>query len=158
MRFSELARDFTNHLVRRRGRSAGTAETYERCYDQFVAYLVAKGGADANDVREFTPKNVEGFVAWAGEHGKDANTIRNRMSALSSLAKYAMTVETRRGYVLDANPVARVERPRFKEPEERWLTLDQLHMVLAAADERDMLALACVVDQPLRVSEWCNAN
>jgi site-specific recombinase XerD len=148
MRFSDLARGFTDYLVARRG-------------DQFVGYLVSAGRP--NDAKEFTAENVDGFASWAAARGVGGNTIRNRLSALSALAKYAMRVKAPRGhgYVLDGNPVDRVERPRFAEPPEKWLTLDELHAMVVAAEGAspcDRLAFAAVLDQPLRASEWCSAN
>jgi site-specific recombinase XerD len=159
MRFTDLARGFTKHLVTRRGCSEATRETYDRVADQFVAYLL--GGGRENDAREFTADAVDGFAGWLAEKGASPNTVRHHLASLSALAKYAMTVRSPRGrgYVLDSNPVDRVERPKAVPPREKWLTMDELRALLAVpAGAHEALALACVVDQPLRASEWCRAN
>jgi site-specific recombinase XerD len=159
MRFTDLARQFTRHLVQRRGCSLATQDSYDRVYDQFAAYLAVQG--EANDVRAFTPARLDGFTTWLAEKGISRNSIRHHLSVFSALAKWAMTQPAPRGkgYLLDENPVARIERPKATPVKEKWLTLDELHAILAVdGAPSDKLALACVVDQPLRASEWCKAN
>jgi integrase len=162
MRFSELAHGFTKYMVQHRNSPRGTGETYDRGFDQFTAYLVSSGAG--NDVKAFTAENIAGFTAWAAENGNGANSIRRQLSALSSLAKFAMkpAAMARVGLKMKplvGNPVDGVERPQFIEPTKRWLALDELYAIIdQPAPARDKLALACVVDQPLRASEWCNAD
>ncbi len=159
MRFTDLARSFTKHMVQRRGFSLNSQSSYDRVFDQFAGYLVAAGRE--NDVRAFTPDSVDGFATMLADAGMGNNTVRHHLAALSALAKWAMTQKGPRGgsYVLDSNPVDRIERPKHVPPKEKWLALDELQAILAAdAEPHERMALACVVDQPLRASEWCGAN
>jgi integrase/recombinase XerD len=64
-----------------------------------------------------------------------------------------------KGYMLNGNPVDRVKRPKHVQPRENWLTFDELNALLNVEAERhEQIALALVVDQPLRASEWIRAN
>lgn len=152
---SEAARRFA-----REKETEATRETYLRRLDQFLAYLIDCDRPNAVD--SFNEENVRGFVGYLrDEAGIGANSIRSILSALSSFAKWAMTEKhpKRRGHLLESNPVEHIKRPKHVPPPEKWLTLDQLHVLLAAVkDDRERLALSALADQPLRASEWCRAN
>jgi site-specific recombinase XerD len=161
MTLSEAARKFTKTLVQD-GASRRTEETYQRDFDQLVAYLM--GAGRPNDIREFTVDNLRGFLGHLRDHGIGPNTIRGALSAFSSFAKWAMTeAHPRRpgAHLLEGNPVQHIKRPKAVPPPEKYLTLDELHAVLAAAMDappHERIAFALVIDQPLRASEWVGAS
>jgi integrase/recombinase XerD len=131
-------------------------ETYDHCIGQFVTFLTTAGRQ--NSVSELTPENVEAFVALLFERKMAATSVNLRLSALSGLAKYAMQTKNRGRYLLDVNPVDRIKRPRNAKPRERFLTLDELRALLAVdCPPNERLALALIVDQPLRATEYCEA-
>lgn len=159
MTLSEAARKFTRDLVAD-GASRATEETYGRRFDQLVAYLVHHG--HGNDVRAFTEDNLRGFIAHLRDQGMGPNSIRGFMSAYSAFGKWAMTQPNPRAprqHLLESNPVQHIKRPKHVAPREKWLTLDELQALLSAEmAPHEQLAFWCVVDQPLRASEWVEAR
>ena len=157
MQLSKVSGEFTRYLVERRGCSPRTRDKYDDDYGQFIAFVLDRGG---NDIRSFTADNVEAFAAMLVARGIAASTVGAKLSALASLAKYAMRQKGDRGkYLLTDNPVTRIERPKRQEPAIKHLSVTELRALLAApADAGERLALALLADQPLRVTEWTDAN
>jgi site-specific recombinase XerD len=155
MRLSDLAQKFLNDP--RYITTARSRETYDLCLGQFQAYLVNAGSE--NSVSALTAENVEGFVAYLFERGLATASVNLRLSAIAGLAKYAMQTKDRGKYLLDLNPVDRVKRPRNAKPPVRYLALDDLRALLTVeCPSNERLALALIVDQPLRATEYCEAK
>ena len=172
MTFGELCRDCLRYLTMQQGYSANTEADYSRAYDQYRAYL--RDVAKLPDVlRSFTKQTVMGFAAYLAEPRRyttkqgmarvvqiGANTIILRLSALSTLATYAMTREDERGRpLLEHNPTKRFAWPTYEHPDTPFLHPDELRTFLEipmppyAAVARDML-----LDTGVRVSEACRAD
>jgi site-specific recombinase XerD len=155
MRLSELSTKFLNDP--RSITTARSRETYDLCFSQFEAFLV-NAGVDTS-ASALTADNVEAFVGYLFERGLSSTTVNLRLSALASLSKYAMTVKHRGRYLLDENPVQRIRRPKNARPPKRYLALDELRALLAVdCPANEKLALELIVDQPLRVTELCDAK
>lgn len=158
MQVSRFAAKYVRHIVETRGYSPRSAESYHDDYLQFVAYLQSRG--DRDDMRDFTGDTVAGFVAFLQSHGIGASTIGKKLSALSSLAKYALTQKDDRGrYFLNENPVQRVERPRRIRPTRKFLRRDELTAFRTVeAEPHEAIARDLFIDTWLRVSELATAN
>jgi site-specific recombinase XerD len=161
MTLSDLATRYAREIIGD-GASRNTEENYNRYFARFIAFILGRGGQ--NSVRELTDDNLRAYFAWLRDEGQiGPNTIRNAMSAFSSLAQFAMRTPQPhgKGYLLDSNPITRIKRPKHVPPKIDWLTFDELMaMVRVAADRphHERLAFALVADKPLRASEWCAAN
>jgi site-specific recombinase XerD len=137
--------------------SQSSRDTYDHCLRQYIGYLASENLE--NSVRNFTPDTVEGFVGYLFKLDRKSSTINLRLSALWGLGQYARQTKYRGKYILDENPVDRVKRPKVNRPPIRHLSLDELKALLGVAHvPSERLALALVIDQPLRASEWCDAN
>jgi len=159
MQLSRLAADYLRHVGAYRGYSPRTCECYDLAYRQFVAYLMHHGLTD--DVRHFTGKAVDGFAHYLAEVGKlRPNSVRIRLSALSSLAKYGMrALDARDRPYLDANPVDRIERPQKQRPHRPFLYREELRALVAVeAAPGEALARDLFLDTGARVSELARAN
>jgi site-specific recombinase XerD len=158
MRLSELTRNFIDDFRRpSRGNSINSANKYDDDIRQFIAYVIGQGGQDS--VKEFTPKNVEGFVRYCESKGRSGTSIGGKLSALSSLAKFGMRQEVKGGYALAENPVDRVERPKRVKPPERWLYRDEILALLnVEAEPNEKLALAFLLHTQLRATAAAEAK
>jgi site-specific recombinase XerD len=154
MTLSKLAADYVRFMGQRRKRSINTCDGYERIYGQFRAYLQGKGLKDT--VNEFTPENCEGFTQTLTDAGASSNTINNKLSALSSLADWARKQKDERGkWIMDENPILRLERPPREHNERPFLYPDEIDKVCAFddAEENELIARDLLIDTNLRASE-----
>lgn len=159
MQFSRLADDYLKHLAAFKGYSPHTVTSYDAAYRQFGAYLVNAGLTD--DLKHFTDAHVMAFAeALVTAHGKGTNTVRHRLGALSSLARYGMKVRDRHERPrLDHDPTRTFDWPTFQRPTTRFLYRDELRAFLEQpAPLYQAIARACFVETGLRLSELIRAN
>ena len=157
MTFSKLADDYVKHLGIRRGCSPVTCEGYAVTYSQFVTHLRARGLTD--DIKHFTPESVEALITTLASRGQKASSVNTRLAHLSSIAKWAMTQKNGRGYLLDENPLVRIERLKKAKPKEKYLMRAELRALLTVETKPwERLALDMFIDTALRVSELANAR
>src|SRR5687767_13192367 len=104
MQISRLATDCLAHLALVRRVSPNTIDNYDRTYRQFIAYVLHHGGED--DVRSFKDERAKGFCDDLLERQIKPSTVRNKLSALSTLAEFAMKMkDARRKPYLPHNPM-----------------------------------------------------
>jgi site-specific recombinase XerC len=151
MRLSALGQAYLRFAAAR-GQSPRTAEAYSGTYQQFVAYVLAQHFDD--DVRAFTPDIVEGFATMLQERGLKASTIATMLAALQSMGTYGVKTKASGRYILDANPLDRVYRPKRIRPAEKYLGKDELLTLLAVPCEpAERLVLELLVDTAIRATE-----
>ena len=155
---AQLAADCLTHLASIEGYSPGTLAGYSLTYDQFRAFLGANGKPDVP--ASFTSDAVMGFVRDLGSRGIKPNTIIGKLSALSTLAQYAMRRKGPYGRpYLKSNPTKTFEWPKHQEPDTRFLRHDELQAFLdVSVTPRSALIRAVLVDTALRASELCRLN
>jgi integrase len=158
MQLSRLSSDCLTHLAAL-GRSRHTILNYDIAYRQLLAYITVTLGL-TDDARHFTDSAVIGFMNELHKKGADQNTIRARLSALASLAKYGARVKDGRGRpVIGINPMAGLERPQRKRPPEKFLLPDELWAFLSVPRPlRDAVVRDVLLDTGLRRAELCAAN
>src|SRR5690242_1985783 len=134
--FSKLAEDCTVFLAVARGASPRTCENYRLAYGQFRGHLQQLGLSD--DVRHFNPDTVESFAKALAAGGNKPSSVNTKLSALKSLGDYGTRTKhpryqqspdigrKRSPYILEENPVTRVERPARQRPAERFLYRDEI--------------------------------
>jgi integrase/recombinase XerD len=157
MQLSALASQYLKWFSAR-GASPKTIECYDLTYRQFVAYLMGQG--QENDVRNFTPDHLEGFVTYLTEAGRKASSANVKLAALHSLGEYGKKSRDAKGrYILAENPLDRVVRPKRQKPAEKYLYAAELRQLLAVeCPAPSRVALEMLVDTALRVSELTHAN
>jgi len=158
MQLSRLSSDCLTHLAAL-GRSRHTILNYDIAHRQLLAYITVTLGL-TDDARHFTESAVIGFMNELHKNGADQNTIRARLSALASLAKYGARVKDGRGRpVIAINPMAGLERPQRKRPPEKFLLPDELWAFLSVPRPlRDAVVRDVLIDTGLRRAELCVAN
>jgi len=72
-----------------------TTECYSIANDQFITFLRNKGLTDT--VSNFTPENCEAFAKYLAAAGLKPNSTNVKLSALSSLAAFAMKAVAAQG-------------------------------------------------------------
>lgn len=161
MMLSDLTRDCLVDLAKN-GASERTLDEYERIYRQFRDFVVKTHGADV--LRGFDSDTCEDWVADLHQRGCIAATIRHKLSALSTLAKYAMRTKGRDGRergkaLMTENPTQQFRWPVKQRPRQDFLYPDELEAFLACARPVwERLAADLAVDTGLRRAELCRAN
>ncbi len=157
MLLSTLARDSLFDL-KDAGAVTKTIDEYDRVYRQFQAYLIRIGRQD--DARAFTGDTCEGFYRDLAAQGIKASTIRHKLSALSTLAKYGLRTKGLRGRaVLTENPTLTFRWPRAQRPRQDFLYPDELRAFLAVQRPAyESIPRDLFVDTGLRRAELAHAN
>lgn len=143
----------------RNGSPDTTITEYERIYRQFVTFLTAHQRL-TDDLRHFTEDQCKAFMAYLGEAGVRPNTIRHKLSALSTLARFGNRERDDKGrrYLTD-NPLLAFDWPKKQRTRKEFLHPDELRAFLAVQRPvHESIARDILVDTGLRVSELCRAN
>ncbi len=153
MMFSRLAADALLHFAAL-GRSKHTVASYDAAFRQFHLFLDARGLPD--DTRHFTDERVMQFMDWLHAHKAGSNTVRTRLSALASLAKFGARMKHRGKPVISVNPLLGLERPKKRRPREKFLfPVEMRGFMSVPLVQRERVAREVLVDTGLRVSELC---
>jgi site-specific recombinase XerD len=158
MQLSRLSTDYIRHLAMSRGASPRTCESYDLAYRQYLHHTQELGLQDS--VKNFTPETLQSWVEAMLAAGAKRSSVGMKLAALASLGKWAKTRKDERGkYVLDENPVERIERPRKNKPARTFLTADEVRSILSVQCQPcERLALRVLVETQARVSEVANAK
>jgi site-specific recombinase XerC len=100
-----------------KGYSPETLKNYKVAVDQYLGHLIETSHLP-NAVSSFTPQTVDGFAKMLHEYKLKPQSAVIKLSALDMFARWLMRQEADGGYVLAANPLDRVERPRRQRPRE----------------------------------------
>lgn len=157
MKLSALGDQYLKFFAAR-GASPKTVECYDLTYRQYIAFLMGRGLED--DVRQFTPENLEAFIDYLTGHGRKASSVNVKLAALHSLGVYGMKSKDARGkYYLAENPLDRVTRPKKNKPAEKYLGLVELKAFMATEKPATVqVAIEVALDTQARASELANAN
>lgn len=106
------------------------------------------------DVR-ISASDVSRYLEFISSNRQYHATTYNRiLSSLSSFYRFLLMQE-----VIDANPVPRIDRPKVKEKELKYLKHSQVMRLLQSIqDERDRLMIRIIYATGVRVSELCTMN
>lgn len=141
-----------------------TEEIYGLAYRQFHTYLTGsadKGGLGlTDDLRHFTAERVQGFIVYMARRGVNANTIRNKLSALSTLAKLGQQLRNGRGRPFVAeDPTRQVTWPKTERRESKYLYAHELKALWEAPCSPALaIAREVLIDTGARVSSLVNAK
>lgn len=164
--FSQWLKRYRHHL-RMRNYSARTIASYEQVIRAFAGYVwqVRHEGPDdglpKEDDRNIPRLDTEvavdallvtDFLEYLTAHRTYRPTTLHRIiSSLSSFYRYLVSQDA-----VGSNPVIRVDRPRLKGQELRYLKHSQvLDLIASVPDERDRLIIRTIYATGLRVSELC---
>ncbi len=166
--FSEWIPRFIQYL-KMRNYSQKTLTSYERTLRRFGQYIwlsrtsqgdLTRGWNQKEILRLETPVMVtageihEYLSFLTGLHPYHATTLNRILSSLSSFYRYLMMQD-----LIPANPVPRVDRPKVKEQELRYLKHSQVIRLLNTIPEpRDRLIVRIIYATGVRVSELCSIN
>ena len=142
---------FMYHLKVERNRSENTLLGYGSDLRRFAAWLEGRGRAKPSEVRR---EDVADFMHHLKESGLGARSVARARSSIRQLFKYCM----REGLV-EHDPTALVDAPRFAQPLPTVLSPAQVEALLAAPNRgdplglRDAAMLELIYSSGLRVSE-----
>ena len=167
--FSEWLKRFLHHL-RMRNYSPRTIKSYEGIIKKFGYYMWVRrnqgiekltmywtdlGNARLDTEIDSTPILINDFLLFiSNEKSYKPATLQRIISSLSSFYRYCYTQG-----IIEANPIARIDRPKIKDKEIRYLKHNQVIKLLdSIQDERDHLIVRTIYATGVRVSELCSIN
>jgi len=147
---SPLVRAWLDHLSAERGMSRNTLESYGRD----VGLLESAMAARKRPVESVRREDLLELLRLWRVAGASGRTVARRLSATRNLMKWLLDQG-----IIGKDPSADLDRPRVRPGLPRFLTPEQVEMLLAAPDRgnplglRDAAALELLYASGLRVSE-----
>lgn len=142
---------FMYHLKVERNRSENTVDAYARDLTRFADWLAAREVVTPEGVRR---EDVADFMLYLKDEGLGLRSIARARTSVRQLFKYCMKER-----IVDADPTALVEGPKFTSPLPVVLSPAQVEALLAAPDLhrplglRDAAMIELLYSSGLRVSE-----
>ena len=146
--------EFLTHLGLEKNASDKTVKSYREDLSQALGFAREKLNKKHVDPADWNTRLLRAFVAWLHEQGYAKSTIARRLAALRSFGKYLCRAGT-----LSQNPAQSLRGPRAEKKLPHFLTLADIHKLLAAPGEadwagrRDRAMLETLYSSGIRVSE-----
>ncbi len=146
--------EFLTHLGLEKNASDKTVKSYREDLSQSLTFARERLKKSHVDPDDWTTRLLRAFVAWLHDQNYAKSTIARRLAALRSFGKYLC-----RGGVLTQNPAQSLRGPRQEKKLPHFLTLADIHKLLAAPPEsdwagrRDRAMLETLYSSGIRVSE-----
>lgn len=135
MTFEAASREFFRYLEYERGCTAATLRAYGADLRRCIAFLREVGVAE--EVEQVTYQVARQYLAWMGEQGYKASTVRRRIAALSSLCKYLWSMGK-----LPANPCVGLALPKKRRRLPAVLSVEEARRLLAVSEDHRDVAMA----------------
>ncbi|HJJ35883.1 MAG TPA: tyrosine-type recombinase/integrase [Methanocorpusculum sp.] len=152
--------------IRTRNYSENTVEAYERVlklYARYVAYVTQSEGVPPENTDKIAEMPLSAgidvssydildfFTLIRNERHLSAASIHQYDSALSSFYAYLLKQS-----LIEANPMAKVERPKIKDRELKYLRHQQvMEFIHSLPNPRDSLIVRTIYSTGMRISEIC---
>ncbi|MCS6864529.1 MAG: tyrosine recombinase XerC [Gemmataceae bacterium] len=146
--------DFLTHLSLEKNASDKTVKSYREDLTQVLAFARQRLQKPQVDPADWNTRLLRSYIAWLHEQNYAKTTIARRLAALRSFGKYLCRMG-----VLSQNPAQGLRGPRTQRILPHFLTLDDIHKLLAApgdadwAARRDRAILETLYSSGIRVSE-----
>ncbi len=155
--------------IQTRNYSENTVEAYERVlklFARFEAYVAKSEGKLPEKTANFAEMPLSADIATSSydifdfftlirnERHLSAASIHQYDSALSSFYRYLIKQD-----VIEVNPMNKVERPKIKDRELKYLRHQQVMEFIHSLDNtRDALIVRTIYATGMRISEICSMN
>jgi integrase/recombinase XerC len=133
-KMSKEIEKFLRYLESSRGFSRHTIAAYSSDISRFIEYLQTKNRHLS--WRELGRRDIRGFLGYLVEEGYASSSIGRNLAALRSLFRYLC----RQG-VLDGNPAVGISAPKGEKKLPKFLTIDEMEMILETPEAGDVLSL-----------------
>lgn len=146
--------DFLQHLGLEKNASDKTVKSYREDLSQALEFARTHLKKKQIAPADWTVRVLRAFVAWLHEEKYAKATIARRLAAVRSFGKYLCREGT-----LEQNPALGLRAPRLDKKLPHFLTLADIHKLLAAptgadwAGRRDRAMLETLYSSGIRVSE-----
>ena len=150
MKAAPLIDDFLHYLTVERGLAKNSVLAYGRDLAKFARYLEGKGRTP----RQVRQGEIDGFARRLSSEGLSARSIARALNAVRMFYRYLVMEK-----IVPEDPTARVRGPRTLKSLPRYLTLEEVDRLLAAASVstvlgvRDAAMVELLYATGLRVSE-----
>ncbi|QDG49920.1 site-specific tyrosine recombinase XerD [Persicimonas caeni] len=145
---------FAFHLKVERNLSENTIDAYTRDLRQFAEHCAEDD--KITDVRQIDAMQISGFMGALLDEGLKTRTVARKLSSVRGLFKFLRIDE-----VIDKDPSAKVDMPKYGRRVPRVLSFDEVETLLATPDRtvpeghRDWAMLHVLYATGLRVTELC---
>jgi integrase/recombinase XerD len=152
----DLLSDFLSYLGSEKGLSSNTLLAYKRDNAYFIKFLKEMGTHQIASIRE---EDVISFLAHLKDKGYADSSVCRMVIALKVFFRFL-----KREKLIDTDPLAHLDAPKFWQLIPEVLTADEVNALLAAPDRgldegvRDRAVLSVIYASGLRVSEVCGLN
>ena len=146
--------EFLTHLGLEKNASEKTVKSYREDLTQALVFARDRLKKPHVDPADWNTRLLRAFVSWLHEQKYAKTTIARRLAAVRSFGKFLC-----RGGVLSVNPAQGLRGPRQEKRLPHFLTLADIHKLLAApqgadwAGRRDRAMLETLYSAGIRVSE-----
>lgn len=135
------------YILDMRGRAKSTINNYRLTLESFILFT-------NKFVEDIDYKDIRDFLIKQKEQGNENNTISTKLSIISS-----MFIWLKKEGVVNNNPVDRVEKPKSKEKETEYLTLEEIEEIRQLDIKLiDKVLFETLYSSGIRVSEAVNLN
>ena len=154
-------KEFLQFIQKNRNVSAHTARAYRSDVSQFLAYVAARHGVKAAEVKpeQLDQKAIRGFLGELHREGRTRASAARKLAAVRTFLKYL-----RREEIIDSDPgdLVRTPRPEVRMP--AHLSETEITQLIEAASDatplgrRDAAILELFYASGLRLSELCGLD
>jgi integrase/recombinase XerC len=151
--------EFLTHLSIEKNSSPQTVKSYREDLSQALGFVREHLKKQSVEPGDWNTRTLRAFVAWLSEQGYSKSTIARRLAAVRTFGKFLCRQGT-----LSANPAETLRSPRLAKTLPHFLTIEDIHRLLAAPSprdwpgRRDRAILETLYSAGLRVSELCGLN
>ncbi len=155
----EFADSFLDYLRKEKNASEKTLVTYEQSLREFNNFLFEYSGGSEYSLENLSEgDSVRAFLVELDKRGNDRRTVRKKLSAIRSLAKYLVKFE-----YLDKDFTGFISTPKAHKPIPVFIEEDAIETILrvkveSPVDYRDKAILELLYGTGMRVSELCGLN
>ena len=120
-----LITDFLDMMAAEVGASVNTLDAYRRDLEQFEAFCKVP-------LNQVCTRDVEAYVSKLGERSYAVKSVARKISALRDFFKFLYSEKQ-----ILSNPLANISSPKSEKPLPKFLTVEEVKQLLAAAREKD---------------------
>lgn len=131
--FSYYRDKFLNYITVEKNYSAHTASNYNIDLREFEQFLESRGGKDIKQIDYFLLRK---FLSELAQRELDKRTLSRKISTLKSFFKFAV-----REGIITTNPAAALIYPRLSKPLPKFLTEQEVRLILRLPSSENVLGL-----------------
>lgn len=119
---------------------------------RWLCRTLVKSKAFPNDIRQFSNRHINNWIAEQTERGCSGRTVNSRINSLVALLRYFLDM----GTPIPRLKVRMIVRMNEQPPRRKFYTREQIRRVLRRCDKLEWLLIKMSFECGLRISELAN--